>query len=184
MKKGQIILLNGLSSSGKTSIAKVIQEKASEHFYHITNDMFVELEVEMLSKKHIEETGAYTKEYMAESCVLMYHFAKIMADRGINVIIETMMCETDGFTVKYKKSNYDIMQDILSDSNIFMVDIFCSLEECRRRNIVRGNRGENQSDLQDKMINKTIKYTFTVDSTNDSAEECADKILHELYRSK
>ena len=100
MGHGKIIVLNGVTSSGKTSIAKAIQEAGNEHFYHICNDMYVKLEVEMLSSKYVAKTGkygAYSDDWMAESCVLMYHFAKTMVELGIDVIFETMLCEMEGF---------------------------------------------------------------------------------------
>ena len=59
-----------------------------------------------------------------------------------------------------------------------MVEVFCPLEECRRRNIARGDRGENQSHEQNEIMNKTVKYDFCVDTSVDSAIECARKILN------
>ena len=40
MKKGHIVFLNGVTSSGKTSIAKAIQERDDTFFYIVSNDMF------------------------------------------------------------------------------------------------------------------------------------------------
>ncbi|MCL2202859.1 MAG: chloramphenicol phosphotransferase CPT family protein [Defluviitaleaceae bacterium] len=186
MEQGKIILLNGVSSSGKTSVAKAIQDAANEHFYHICNDMFVKLEVEMLCAKFVAKAGkhgAYSYEYMAESCVLMYHFAKTMVGLGINVIFETMLCDTEGFLEKYNMSNLDIFHDILKGLDIFMVELFCPLDECSRRNVERGDRGINQSTQQHELMHKNIQFDFSVDTSIHSAEECADKILSIFYRT-
>jgi len=172
MEKGKIILLNGVSSAGKSSVAKAIQDAAKEHFYHICNDQFIKLEVEMLSAKFVAkagEHGAYSYEFMAESCVLMYHFAKTMVNLGINVIFETMLCDIEGFTEKYNMTNLDIFHDILKDIDIFMVELFCPLDECSRRNVERGDRGANQSAQQQALMHKNIRFDFSVDTSIHSA---------------
>ena len=41
MSKGKIIFLNGTSSSGKTSIAKTLQEILDEAYMHVSVDTFL-----------------------------------------------------------------------------------------------------------------------------------------------
>ena len=186
MKTGKIIFLNGVTSTGKTTISKAIQEIADEQFYHISNDMFGNLLGEMLNdEKYTSEAGSETNamnKYWAEHVVLMYHFARTVTEQGVNIIIDGMLEERSGFIEYYDKSNYDNMRHILKDSNVFLVEVFCPLDECRRRNIARGDRGENQSQEQHDVMNKDIKYDFHVDTSVDNANECANKILKELYR--
>ena len=43
MEKGKIIILNGVSSSGKTTLAKKLQEKVFEAFFIITGDDYMEM---------------------------------------------------------------------------------------------------------------------------------------------
>jgi adenylylsulfate kinase/chloramphenicol 3-O phosphotransferase len=111
---------------------------------------------------------------------MMYHFARAVAGLGINVIIDGMLEEREGFMEYHNKTNYDIMLDVFADYNMFMVEVYCPLDECRHRNIERGDRGENQSQEQHDIMNKNIKYDFFVDTSIYSAEECAGKILKEL----
>lgn len=40
MRKGIIIYFNGVTSTGKTSIAKSIQELANQNFYYLSHDTF------------------------------------------------------------------------------------------------------------------------------------------------
>ena len=42
MANGKIILLNGPSSAGKTTIARAIQQLIDEPFWHVASDQFVE----------------------------------------------------------------------------------------------------------------------------------------------
>ena len=179
MKKGKIIFLNGVSSSGKTTIAKAIQKAADENFYHLSNDMFANLVGEMYNPKFFVD--GEVEKYFAEAVVLMYHMAKTLAEHGTNVVIDGMFHETKEYIEMYGKTNYGNMQHILSGLNILMVEVFCPLDECKRRNIARGDRDENQSDEQSRIMCKDIDYDFMVDTSIDSAEECATKILYKMY---
>ena len=40
MDKGKIIFLNGVTSSGKTSIVEALQERRDQFFYVVANDLF------------------------------------------------------------------------------------------------------------------------------------------------
>ena len=59
-----------------------------------------------------------------------------------------------------------------------MVEVFCPLEICRQRNMERGDRTEDQSDWQNKIMAKDIQYDCTVNTSINSPEECADSILN------
>lgn len=43
MNKGRIVFLNGVTSSGKTSIVDALQLKSHEFFYVVANDLFEEM---------------------------------------------------------------------------------------------------------------------------------------------
>ncbi|MCM1308659.1 MAG: hypothetical protein NC223_08680 [Butyrivibrio sp.] len=43
MDKGRIIFLNGVTSSGKTSIVEALQEHDDIFFYVVANDLFQEM---------------------------------------------------------------------------------------------------------------------------------------------
>jgi len=136
MEKGKIIYLNGVTSTGKTSIARMIQDIANDFFYLIGSDILMY----MVGEKH--KVSNYAK-YEYEMFIDMYHIAKLLSDMGKNV--------------------------------------FCSLETCRERNIKRGDRGEFQSEKQEKIMDKTVKLDFSVNTDKYSSEECEKMILHKLY---
>ena len=43
MNKGRIIFLNGVTSSGKTSIVEALQDRTDCYFYVVANDLFQEM---------------------------------------------------------------------------------------------------------------------------------------------
>ena len=173
MVKGKVIFLNGVTSTGKTTISKCIQDIADENYYHMSCDMFQQ----MISNKFL---SINYWEYLSEGTFLMYKTAKMMSDNGINVIIDGMLLEMPEFKNKYNKSNYELMKSILDDSNLFIVEVYCPLDECRKRNMIRGDRNENQSIEQNELIAKNFPYNIIVNTQNSSAIDCAKNILTEI----
>jgi adenylylsulfate kinase/chloramphenicol 3-O phosphotransferase len=186
MDKGNIIFLNGVTSSGKTSISRTIQEIDKNYFYYLSDDTFYHFYWDMFHDKYDEQIIKYglVDRYEAEAKVFMYQFAKMISMQGVNVIIDSVLMETNGFTDKYKRSNYDILQDTLSEIKLLMVEVYCPLEECKRRNIVREDRRENQSYEQHEIMNKNINYDFFIDTSINSTNECAQKILKKFYERR
>jgi len=168
MEKGKIIYLNGVTSTGKTSIARVIQDTANDFFYLIGSDILMY----MVGEKH--RSVNYTK-YEYEIFIDMYHIAKLLSDMGKNVIIDCALFETSELPNHYQR-----MMNILHDNPLLTVNVICPLEICRERNLQRGDRREFQSYEQDKIIDKTITFDFIVNTDKYSSEECAKMILDKV----
>ncbi|MBR3333306.1 MAG: AAA family ATPase [Clostridia bacterium] len=169
MDKGRIIYLNGVTSSGKTSIVEALQSQKEVFFYVVANDLFQE----MIGEDYLKED--YWK-YLGDVIIMMYHTAKLFSDMGKNVIIDGILVERDGVA-----PHYDRLKDILRDNPLDIVEVFCPLDICRQRNIDRGNRYETQSDEQAELMAKDIGYSLRVDTARLSPGECADAILKALF---
>ena len=169
MNKGRIIFLNGVTSSGKTSIVEALQERDDIFFYVVANDLFQE----MVGEKFLREN--YWK-YLSEVIIMMYHTAKLYSNMGKNVLIDGILVEREEI-----KPHYQQLVEILKDNPLDVVEVYCPLDICRQRNIIRGDRYETQSDEQNELMAENIKYSFKVDSSLHSASECADMIVKELF---
>ena len=169
MEKGRIIYLNGVTSSGKTSIVEALQARRDVFFYVVANDLFQE----MIGEEYLQED--YWK-YLGEVIIMMYHTAKLVSDMGKNVIIDSILVEREGVAPHYER-----MKEILGNNPLDIVEVYCPLDICRQRNIDRGDRYESQSDEQAELMAKDIRYSMRVDTSLLSPEECADKILRELF---
>ena len=169
MDKGRIIYLNGVTSSGKTSIVEALQSQKEVFFYVVANDLFQE----MIGEDYLKED--YWK-YLGDVIIMMYHTAKLFSDMGKNVIIDGILVERDGVA-----PHYDRLKDILRDNPLDIVEVFCPLDICRQRNIDRGNRYETQSDEQAELMAKDISYSLRVDTARLSPEECAEVIMKALF---
>lgn len=170
MEKGRIIFLNGVTSSGKTSIVEAIQEQDDVFFYVVANDLFQE----MVGEKFLREN--YWK-HLSEVIIMMYHTAKLYSDMGKNVLIDGILVERDEIAPHYHK-----LQEIMKENPLDLVEVYCPLDICRKRNAARGDRYESQSDEQWGLMAKNIKYRMRVDTSLFSPSECADMIINELFR--
>jgi len=168
VKKGRVIFLNGVTSAGKTSIVEAIQDRDDVFFYVVANDLFQE----MVGEKFLREN--YWK-YLSDVIIMMYHTAKLYSDMGKNVLIDGILVERDEIAPHYQQ-----LLEIMKDNPLDVVEVYCPLEICRKRNIIRGDRYENQSDEQYELMSKNIAYRLRVDTSLYSAAECADRIINNL----
>jgi len=169
VNKGRIIFLNGVTSSGKTSIVDVLQAREDVFFYVLANDLFQETVGESYLRRD------YWK-YLSDAIIMMYHTAKLFSDMGKNVIIDGILVERPEITPHYER-----MREILKDNPLDVVEVYCPLEICRQRNIARGDRYETQSEEQAELMAKDIRYSLRVDTGSHSPEECAEQIMRELF---
>lgn len=171
MEKGKIVFLNGVTSAGKTSIVDAIQLRSEQFFYVVANDLFENT----IGDHYLREN--YWK-YLSEAIIMMYHTAKLFSDHGKNVLIDGILVERPELMPHYEK-----VKDIFAGYPLYMVEVYCPLDVCRQRNIERGDRTEDQSEWQHKIMAEDIQYNCSVNTHLNSSEECADLILESLFGS-
>ena len=169
MEKGNIIFLNGVTSSGKTSIVEALQAREDHFFYVVANDLFQETVGERWLRKN------YWK-YLSEAIIMMYHTARLFSDMGKDILIDGVIVEQQEITPHYEK-----IKEIFAGYPLKIVEVACPLEICRRRNIARGDRYETQSEEQAAIMAKSIEYCMTVDTSIHTSEECAEQIMQRLF---
>ena len=169
MEKGRIIFLNGVTSSGKTSIVEALQDRDDAFFYVVANDLFQEMVGEKFLRKN------YWK-YLSEVILMMYHTAKLYSDMGKHVLIDGILVEREEI-----KPHYQQLLHILKDNPLDVVEVYCPLDICRHRNILRGDRYETQSEEQYALMAQNIQYTLRVDTSIHTPEECAEIIVGTLF---
>jgi len=163
MQKGKIIILNGVSSSGKSTLARVLQDRACEAFFVITGDDYMEM---LGRSKYVDiSSEAYLQFYTAEC-----HTAKALSDIGMNLIMDAVFLKDDKVGLKE-------WVEILCDYPVLFVHVTCPLEELRRREKERGDRDIGQGESQLAQLNPQDTYDITVDT---SKEECIDEIIESL----
>ena len=167
MKKGTIIYLNGVTSSGKSSVAKALRQDMD--FYYLSDDVFEDHIV------HMQYDAPDYWERLAQAVFLMYRTAALFSNHGKTVVIDSMLLEAPAFA-----PHYQTVLDIFRDHPLFMVDVHCPLEICRQRNVLRGDRHENQSQEQAEQMAQNVQYHLHLDTSTLSPAQCAREIIRGL----
>lgn len=151
---GKIILLNGASSSGKSTLARGLQAGLDIPFWHYSIDHLNDAHV--LPEARIR-SGEFPWSTLRQKFFEGFHRSlPALADAGNNLIVEHII-ETDAWMRRLVR--------LLAHVDVFFVGVHCPLPELRRRELDRANRriGEAQADYE---ITHTFgDYDFEIDST-------------------
>lgn len=142
MKKGHIIWLNGVSSSGKSSLTQELQKMLPEPYFCIGQDTFTDIIAPCVSGL-FNGIDSNTLWYMAVDA--MYHTIKTYSDMGLNVIVDhVVLNQDDGKEQKL----FDSCLNELKNYPIIFVKVTCSLDELKRREAKRGDRDIGNAEWQ------------------------------------
>lgn len=171
MAKGHIIWLNGVSSSGKSSLTKELQKILPEPYFCIGQDTFTDIIAPCLSG-YFNGIDSDTLWYKAVDA--MYHTIKTYSDMGLNVIVDHVVLNQDDGK---EQALFDSCIKEIKDYPITLVKVVCSLEELRRREKSRGDRDIGNAEWQVKQgLYPFDGYDVVVDTNTMSLLECAANI--------
>lgn len=174
----QIVLLNGVGSAGKTSIAKALQRITSRPFLHVAMDAFLEMlpasyldHSEGLKFEPIEEAGARVVAIRVGAVAGralngMRHAVAALADQGNDLILDEVL--VDGCLGTYEA--------LLSPFRTHLVGVMAPLAVLEERERNRGDRLIGLARWQYDRVHKNMRYDLTVDTSIDSPDECAERI--------
>jgi chloramphenicol 3-O phosphotransferase len=177
---GKIIILNGTSSSGKTSLVTALQTLLEEPHLDAGIDKFLW----MLPKRYLNEP-AYWREVFAyhwpdgggpEGLVIetgprghrlisgMHHAIAMLARTGNNVIADHVLLEP---------AWVQECAGLFAELPALFVGIHCPLEVVEQRERARGNRTLGQARAQFYRVHRHGLYDFEVDTSKNEPQACA-----------
>jgi chloramphenicol 3-O phosphotransferase len=160
-------LLNGISSSGKTSIAQDLQQTLNEPYLRVSIDAFED----MLPDRH-EEAGVFAWEALFPKLLAGFHRSiAALAGTGANLIVDHVMVYREGWA-----STLADCMTVLEPFAVYFVGVRCSLEEAKRREQARGDRFIGTVERQFPRVHRHNLYDLQVDTTHTSSELCAEQI--------
>lgn len=168
MRQGQIIILNGTSSSGKTSIAEQLLLQLDRPYFYIPFDAINA----MRSRSRTKELDPLNLEAVLERTRLGHLGAVAGMARASNDVI------MDG-VLRERSWLLDSLR-IFESFDVVFVGIRCSLPELERRECLRGDRGEGQAARQFDHVHAHGLYDVECDSELVPPAECAAKIVRFL----
>lgn len=182
MRTARIILLNGVGSAGKSSIARALQASAVEPFLHVQMDTFIE----MLPERYQEHPDGFSYETLivedAPVVVVrtgslgeqtlrgMRHAIAAMAAQGNNLIVDDVL-------LGEAKGEYD---SLLSPFRLFTVGIFAPLDVLEARERQRGDRLIGLARWQFDRVHRGMDYDLEIDTAETSPLECARLITQKF----
>jgi len=167
-KKGKIIILNGVSSSGKTTVSKTLQRELEEPYFWVANDTFCD----MYSPKHWKEDWIIA---INEALIAMMHTIKQISDLGYNVIVDQVFLNNES-----QNTILNQCVELLHDYPVLFIRIDSSLADLRRRELERGNRRIGQAESQLNIVHNHSFYDLTINTSFATLEENIEYIKQGL----
>lgn len=167
---GQIIILHGPSSSGKSTTAKAIQGLVELPFWHISIDHLRDSSVLPTERINRQEFlwSDLRKPFFSGFNASLAAYAKA----GNNLIVEHIL-DTPEWVLELK--------NLLAPFDVFFVGLHCELEELKARELARGDRPVGSAEQDFHTVHSGRVYDVEV-TGQGSAEDNAQAIL-ECWRS-
>ncbi len=187
---GKVIFLNGPTSSGKTSLAKALQDKLPEPYLHIGIDRLIGMMPEHLNNwtGDLNNTDgfSFTQEkdssghlisqlqigpYADKICDLLRTLAITMLNQGFNLIIDE---------VCLRKNSFENWQKILAPYSTFYIGVQAFLDILESREKQRGDRILGSARSQNVLVHQDNLYDLMLDTSDASIAQCAELVLKNL----
>ena len=170
-----IIFINGTSSSGKTSLLKLLQTKLQEPYLDMGIDKFIW----MLPKRYLDRPlwdDVLGKAHQPGPTGLtlfsgMHHAIAAAASRGNNILADHVFVE---------KAWVDECAELFAEMNAYLIGLTCPLEVLEQRERARKDRTLGQARLQYEIIHKYTQYDLELDTSKLTTEECAELVIERL----
>lgn len=160
LSPGQIILLNGASSAGKSTLCRALQGRLPEPFLQFSLD-FLMFGSPVLPTRR-EGNGPFSWAVMRPRLFEGY-FACLpaLAGAGNNLVVDYIIEE---------RAQLGRLASLLEPFDVFLVGVHCPLPELERRERQRGDRrlGDARRDFQ--TVHTFTPYDLEVDSTRPAGE--------------
>ncbi len=176
----QIIYLNGPSSSGKSTLAKRLQDAFQEPFLVIGIDMVISLMPEKLNDWHNNiKTAGFSWQPVKDikGKVVAYKFEKgpfgermVQAFRDITVTLARSGHYIIIDDVSFGKQQVDKWRNALKDFNVLWIGLTAPVEILEKREKERGDRKINSSARQAERVHVDVKYDLMFDTSKQSLD--------------
>ena len=167
----QLIFLNGTSSSGKSTLAKEIQNQATIPFWHVASDQLVE--AGMLPKRTDDDSEFDCSINRPKFFDGFHGCIKAILDAGNPVILDHIIESQEW---------YRELQILMAKHDVFFVGVHCPLDILRQREKQRsdreiGNRYLGEAEYHLQHVHSYAPYDYEIDSSVGTVSENAAKVL-------
>lgn len=174
---GKIIFLNGTSSSGKSEIARALQEKLPQPYLYFSIDQWLHMLPEKFMSSADEDLPPDREKEMVDIFPVMMS--------ALHQSIATFMTSGVNLVVDHVLQRQDWLEEcvrILDGSRVLFVGVFCDPNEVRRKES-EGTLPIGLGDSQVTRVHAHDLYDLKVDTCQMTAEDICALIIQALDRS-
>ncbi|WP_084420031.1 chloramphenicol phosphotransferase CPT family protein [Henriciella litoralis] len=176
----KIVILNGTSSAGKSTLAGAIQRFASGPVLRVSMDDFLEMmpprfanddeafSFQLVPGAEPAEVEIGTGSYGAALMRGMRTSVAALADQGLDLVVDDVMLGADD------QAHY---REVLAKHSVTFVAVRCSLETAEQRERARGDRDIGMARWQYSRVHAGHDYDLEVWTDEETAEVCARMIV-------
>lgn len=180
----KVIILNGTTSAGKSSIAKAVQRLANRPVLRVSMDDFLEMmppryanHPDAFEFKTLEGTEGPEVEITAGPYGMallegMRASVAALADSGLDVLVDDVTLDA-GALDDYRRK--------LAGHAAHFVAVTCSLETAEAREVARGDRDIGQARWQYGRVHEGKSYDLEINTDEAGPEDCARRLI-ETYQ--
>ena len=166
MTPGTVIFINGPSCSGKTTLARKLQEVLPDLFLLAQLDNFIDM-LPVSERKSRENVLKNIRSFI----YAFHDFVKSASDGGTNVIVDHVIEEREWL---------DHLSALLTETRILTVGLLAEKSVLEERAKARGNRSTALVDWHLNRVNWNIDYDLMFDTGAADVEEISRDIVRYL----
>ena len=175
MSRARIVLLTGVGSAGKSSIARALQTMTADPFLHVPVDAFLEMMPERLQ----DHPDGFAFETVHEDgkplVVIRSGPVGIRVMRGMRRAIAALAAEgnnliVDDVMLQGERAEYAAL---LADFTVFWVGVFAPLAVLEARERARGDRLIGLARWQYDRVHAGMRYDLDLDTSAAAPVDCA-----------
>lgn len=175
----RVIVLNGVSSAGKSSLAKAMQLHSDSDWLHVSLDQFISMipaeremkpdwfVVQAFGDDGSPEVSLTNGPNGSQLMAAMRDFIRSAADRGLDIIVDDVCTQQEITDYRALLASHELA--------IVKVEVPLAVAEHRERS--RGDRMIGLARNQWGRIHEGIAYDLVVENGDGALEACAETIL-------
>jgi chloramphenicol 3-O phosphotransferase len=170
---GRVILLNGASSSGKSTLAKALQGALPQPFLHVSSDQLVQ--AGMLPHRSSDGAFDWWHQIRPRFFAGFHRCLPAFAEAGNDLIVDHV--------IEFRSWRAELAR-LLAGLDVFLIGVHCDPEELDRRERSRGDRrvGEGRAHLTLDQIHTFGPYDLDIDTTAGVTPDLVQDIIDAWHR--
>lgn len=165
---GQVVLLNGVSSSGKSTLARQLLADFDTPWFHMGVDMFGAMRAE--AQTHDLDQASLT-EVLRRTRAGFHRAVRAMALAGNNIVMDHVLSEPWRLA--------DLLT-VMADIDVVFVGVHCDAAVLMDREAARGDRPIGTAAAQMEPTHNHGLYDVEVNTSADDVQTCAARIREYL----